>query len=125
VLVPGYPLRNPAHAWVAELVLARGLPGRSVGLYLEQPYVWWREPDEPRLPPQLSHLVPARLRWESLPSDRRSRRAKRRACRAYGSQTPLLRGRRRSLPIEWRVALYERRRGGETVAWLPPAELRR
>jgi LmbE family N-acetylglucosaminyl deacetylase len=38
VLVPGYPLSHPDHAWASALVLAMGLQV-PVGLYAEQPYL--------------------------------------------------------------------------------------
>jgi LmbE family N-acetylglucosaminyl deacetylase len=73
VLVPGWPLTHPDHAWLNRLVVER-LPASSVGLYAEQPYT---------------------LRERSAPFDRvevgmRDRLAKWRAIRAYESQLPLL-----------------------------------
>lgn len=117
LLVPGFPLRNPAHSWLSNLVLERARAGVRVGLYLEQPYVSWRSREEPE-PLEAAAPPAAGAVWSVILSARPHRRAKRAACRAYRSQLPLLRGRLRSLPVVWRVALYELRRGGESVAWL-------
>lgn len=117
LLVPGFPLRNPAHAWLSSFVLERAPAGLRLGLYLEQPYVSWRSREEPE-PLETAAPAAAGAIWSVIESARSHRRAKRAACRAYRSQLPLLRGRLRSLPVVWRIALYEMRRGGESVAWL-------
>jgi len=101
VLVPGYPLEHPDHRRVLELV-SRGFP-TPVALYVEQPYAWRRGRERPQGP----------LRWMPLAASGRDRRTKRRALREYRSQMPLF----GKLPLE-RIALYERRRGGETIALL-------
>jgi LmbE family N-acetylglucosaminyl deacetylase len=99
VLVPGFPLRHPDHLRLLQLASSWGLPA-TVALYVEQPYAW-REPASPNGGPA----------WAPLRGAVRDRRAKRRALRAYRSQLPMF----GKLPLE-RIALYELRRGGETVA---------
>jgi LmbE family N-acetylglucosaminyl deacetylase len=118
VLLPGWPLRNPEHSVLALLVLRLGIHPARLGLYVEQPYVWWRTYAAPDLPPQLADAGVPPPAWVALRVSRSSRRAKRRAARAYRSQLPLLRGRRVSLPVVLRIGLYERRAGGESVAWI-------
>jgi LmbE family N-acetylglucosaminyl deacetylase len=105
VLVPGFPLRHPDHAWLAALVLARSLPDVRVGLYVEQPYTWRLGASPNGGPP-----------WERLPAAADDRAAKRRAAGAYRTQLPLL---GRLIPA--RISLHEARLGGEAVAWLGPA----
>ena len=75
VLVPGFPLTHPDHAWLAGVV-------DGTGRYLEQPY-GRRHGAEPR-------------DYEPVSVSPRDRLAKWRAIRAYRSQLPLL-GMRRSL----------------------------
>lgn len=118
VLLPGFPLTNPDHAWLASLLLRHRLPNPRIGLYLEQPYVRWRKIEQPYVPEGLEPFVSGQLAWKAINAGRAARRLKRRACRAYVSQVRLLRPRQLSLPLEWRVALYEARAGGETIAWL-------
>lgn len=118
VLLPGFPLTNPDHAWLASLLLRHRLPNQRIGLYLEQPYVRWRKIEQPYVPEGLERFVGGQLAWKAIEADGAARRLKRRACHAYASQVRLLRPRQLSLPLEWRVALYEARAGGETIAWL-------
>jgi LmbE family N-acetylglucosaminyl deacetylase len=42
VLTPGFPLAAPDHARLTALLLARGLPGVRLAVYVEQPYATWR-----------------------------------------------------------------------------------
>jgi LmbE family N-acetylglucosaminyl deacetylase len=121
VLVPGWPLKNPEHAVLALLALRIGIASPTIGLYVEQPYVWWRSYDEPGLLPELAAVGVGRPSWTALRATRAGRRAKRRALHAYRSQLKLLRGRPRSLPVQWRIGFYERRAGGEGVGWIAPA----
>ncbi|MGB2875425.1 MAG: PIG-L family deacetylase [Gaiellaceae bacterium] len=100
VLLPGFPLAHPDHARLNALLLGRGLGGARVGLYAEQPYALWAD----RSPPAGWHAPPAGLR---------DRLAKRRACREYVTQLPLL-GER----VLAGIARYEARHGGEAVSWL-------
>jgi len=101
VLVPGFPLMHPDHVWLAALVRERGLPGRRVGHYVEQPYAaaWTPGPTED---------------WEPAGAGALHRLTKLRACRRYASQLPLIAPEARSL---LRVARYEAARGGEAVRW--------
>jgi LmbE family N-acetylglucosaminyl deacetylase len=118
VLLPGYPVSHPDHAWLVSLLLQRGVAARHTGFYVEQPYVPWRGRTEPRLPIAIADHVQRRVEWEPIRSSRLARRRKRSACRAYASQLPLLKGRALSPPLEWRITLGERRAGGELVGWL-------
>jgi LmbE family N-acetylglucosaminyl deacetylase len=100
VLVPGYPLMHEDHVWLAALTRERGLPGRRVGRYVEQPYAaaWTPGPDG----------------WTPLGAGARQRVAKLRACRRYSSQLPLLTEQGATLI---RITRYEAARGGECVSW--------
>jgi LmbE family N-acetylglucosaminyl deacetylase len=118
VLIPGWPLKNPEHAVLALLAFRLGIPAPAIGLYVEQPYVWWRSYVEPGLVPELAAIGVGKPTWTALRASRAGRRAKRRALTAYRSQLRLLRGRTRSLPVRWRISFYERRAGGEGVGWL-------
>ena len=101
VLVPGFPLMHEDHAWLEALVRVRGLPGRRVGRYVEQPYAAaWTS-------------GPAGGQWGALGASARRRLAKRRAWRRYASQLPLLAGEAGF----GRVLRYEVSRGGEWVQW--------
>jgi LmbE family N-acetylglucosaminyl deacetylase len=143
VLVPGYPLTHPDHRWIANLVLSRRneLRGR-MALYAEQPYaagsiIRWRTaaPETQRIARIadagrfLRRLLTggdsldsrleagdARLdgiTWHIARASAGDRRAKATAIKSYSSQlrhvgiAPLVGAR-----------VYERVRGGETVAWL-------
>lgn len=121
VLVPGWPLKNPEHAALALLALRTGIRSPTIGLYVEQPYVWWRSYVEPSLLPELAAVGVESPAWTAIRATRAGRRAKRRALSAYRSQVKLLRGRRHSLPVGWRISVYERRAGGEGVGWVAVA----
>lgn len=113
VLVPGFPLGHPDHAWLAGLAAGRRPPGWRLGLYVEQPYAVGagRPRDRGRLGIDAAWTVePARLG---------SRRAKRRAIEAYASQLPQLAAGRGGSWNDLRDEMrrLERRRGGERVAW--------
>ena len=77
VLVPGFPLSHPDHAWLAEL-LAGALGRWRVGRYAEQPYTRRAAAD------------PAGAGFERVPARLDDRIAKWRAIRCYASQLPLL-----------------------------------
>jgi LmbE family N-acetylglucosaminyl deacetylase len=101
VLIPGFPLMHEDHAWLEALVGACGLPGRRIGRYVEQPYAaaWTSGPGGGE--------------WGAVGATARHRLAKRRACRRYASQLPLLAG---DTDLG-RVTRYEASRGGEYVLW--------
>ena len=116
VLVPGYPLRHADHRWLHELVTRRRPPEWDLGVYVEQPYALRRRPERDTDPASPA----AGLRFASIPSFRRERRAKRRACRAYDSQLRVLAKPIAATPrgLVHRIERVERARGGEQVAWL-------
>jgi LmbE family N-acetylglucosaminyl deacetylase len=95
VLVPGFPLTHPDHAWLAALLQGR-LPAAGLALYAEQPYTL-RDGSAP---------------FELATTDVRARLAKWRAIREYRWQLPLL-GMRRSL----RRAPLRLAWAAERVAW--------
>lgn len=113
VMVPGFPLSHPDHAWLARLALGR--PTRSrIGLYLEQPYAYHDRDSVPsRVPDPIVGRVGS-LAWRPLRAARRDRRAKRRAIAEYRSQ---LRSLSRRPFLTTRLSMYERRRG-EAAAWI-------
>jgi LmbE family N-acetylglucosaminyl deacetylase len=79
VLVPGFPLRNDDHAWLAGLFHERPLSAR-LGRYVEQPYAYAVRKEQ-----SLSDAE-----WEKprvTPADRLRKRS---AVREYASQLPLL-----------------------------------
>ena len=114
ILLPGYPLSHPDHAWVAEL-LSVSL-GPRVALYAEQPYTRRAGPAAP-----VPNLVVDGCGDEAFERVRvrpRDRLAKWRAIRHYRSQLPLL-GMRRSI----RRGPHRYALDPEWVAWgsyLPP-----
>lgn len=79
VLIPGFPLKNDDHAWLARLFDERPLPGR-VGRYVEQPYAYTARKEQP-----LSGEA-----WEKSRVMFGDRLRKRRAVGQYTSQLPLL-----------------------------------
>jgi LmbE family N-acetylglucosaminyl deacetylase len=103
VLLPGFPLIHDDHAWLLALARREGLPGRRVGLYVEQPYAAARAP-----------RLPAADGWAPLAAALPHRVAKLRACRRYASQLPLL---QRGRPVLLPLTRYEAARGGEAVRW--------
>ncbi len=104
VLLPGYPLSHPDHAWLVAALEPVALDS-SVGRYAEQPYTRRSEPAPSSFEP-----VPARLR---------DRVAKWRAVREYRSQLPLL-GMRRSLTRGAHVTAFTAEAISWQVATLPP-----
>jgi len=99
VLVPGFPLSHPDHAWLAEL-LTGAMGHWRVGRYAEQPYTLRAGSD-----PAGAGFAPAPVRLDD-------RIAKWRAIRCYGSQLPLLamRGSLRRGPHRYAAAR-------EWIAW--------
>ena len=101
VLVPGFPLSHPDHAWLAEL-LAGSLGRWRVGRYAEQPYTRRAAAD------------PGGAGFARAPVRLDDRIAKWRAIRCYASQLPLLamRGSLRRGPHRYAA-------GREWIAWRP------
>ena len=96
VLVPGFPLQHPEHAWLHDLVLSNAPAGTHIVLYAEQPYVRWTGANPP------AAFAPAE---PSL----RDRLSKARAVACYASQlAPLGRSGRMG-------ALRELRRAGDEL----------
>ena len=106
LLVPGFPLVNPDHAWVRALFEGWELPCRRLGLYAEQPYRFRSAGARPG------------DGWISAGRDPRDVWKKRRAILAYRSQMKLLGlDRHRNSKLN-RMLLHERIRGGEAIAWV-------
>lgn len=80
VLVPGFPLRNDDHAWLAGLFDERPPPSTRLGRYVEQPYAYMVRKGQPL----------SGAEWEKPRVTLADRLSKRRAVRAYASQLPLL-----------------------------------
>lgn len=118
VLAPGFPLLHADHAWLARLVRdSFPLPGR-IALYVEQPYATWYRHDRAR--PELMRapelLGGAVASWFPVRPGLLDWVAKQRALRAFRSQLAVM---ARPLPrVPLAIALYEARRGGETLAWI-------
>jgi LmbE family N-acetylglucosaminyl deacetylase len=116
-LMPGFPLVHPDHAELSQLLLGAALPCR-VGLYAEQPYLFW---ERKALPPAMrasaiEPLLKGDLEWTRPRISRADRDLKRRAVRCYRSQL-------RSLGLAhiglYRMLWHEASRGGEAIAWMP------
>jgi len=121
VLVPGFPLTNPDHAWVAELLTGRQLPSGRLGLYAEQPYRYRARGEKPRLevPASARHGLSGAVEWTKTRAGIADHRLKRRAILAYASQMPLLgfaARRHRKLDL---MLIHEAFHGGEALAWFP------
>jgi LmbE family N-acetylglucosaminyl deacetylase len=78
VLVPGFPLENDDHAWLARLFDEHPLPAR-VGRYVEQPYAYTARKEQPLAG-----------QWEKSRVTYADRLRKRRAVGQYRSQLALL-----------------------------------
>jgi LmbE family N-acetylglucosaminyl deacetylase len=117
-LIPGFPLTNPDHAWLARTLLRTSLPCSRVGLYAEQPYRYKARKDARRLQAPEFISAGAASRWIRPAAGGSARRTKRRAILAYRSQMPLL-GFARD---DWRtldaMLRHEALRRGEAVLWL-------
>ena len=100
VLLPGFPLSHPDHAWLAQTLAGEPLAGQ-VGGYAEQPYTR-RAGAEPEAP------------FGRVRTQLRDRLAKWRAIRFYRSQIALL-GMRRSV----RRGPHRYAFSPEWVAWAP------
>jgi LmbE family N-acetylglucosaminyl deacetylase len=80
VLIPGFPLRNDDHAWLARLFDERPPFSARLGRYMEQPYAYVVRKEQP---------LPG-AEWEKSRVTPADRIRKRRAVREYASQLPLL-----------------------------------
>ncbi|MGQ0669595.1 MAG: PIG-L deacetylase family protein [Actinomycetota bacterium] len=118
ILLPGFPLIHPDHAWVAKLMLTQRPLAARLGLYVEQPYASRRGVGPPEVPAAIRPLVEDSPSWAPIAVGPEHLEVKRRAVSAYGSQLRPLRRRQPMLLV--RVSRYERHRGGEAVAWLSP-----
>lgn len=102
LLVPGFPLRHPDHAWLTRLVVERRTElSPTLGFYAEQPYARSAFDQGDRLP----------LEFSRVPTNAADRLAKLRAASQYRSQLRPLGPRIliRALGEEWL-------RGGELLA---------
>jgi len=117
VLVPGYPLLHPDHAYLSELLLRKGLPGRRTVLYAEQPYAYTNNmaPSGSAIAAPLKAVVGAPISWTRVRTERTQRQAKLKAVRCYRTQLRHLGLRNIGL---YRMLWRERGQGGEAVAWL-------
>jgi LmbE family N-acetylglucosaminyl deacetylase len=121
VLIPGFPLTNEDHAWLARLLAERPVPCVRTGLYAEQPYRYMVRAESPRpvVPPLLRQGMSGAIGWTGTTARLSDRRLKRKAILAYASQLPMLglaamRGRKLRLML-----LHEALHRGEAIAWLP------
>jgi LmbE family N-acetylglucosaminyl deacetylase len=103
VLLPGFPLTHPDHAWVSQL-FADDVEAERLGLYVEQPYAIWAH----------QHPDGDGRTWTTLATTRRDQLKKLRACRAYRSQIAPIGGLRVILAVLAHEALH----GGESIAWV-------
>jgi hypothetical protein len=110
VLLPGFPLKNEDHDWLARLLLDTRLPAARIGFYVEQPYAA-RLREAPA-----AILAPGS--WLTVETGPAEQFAKVRACRAYRSQIEPLGG----LRVVLAVLKYEAQRGGESISWPDDSE---
>jgi LmbE family N-acetylglucosaminyl deacetylase len=126
VLVPGWPLRHPDHALLADALLTQDPLAATVGVYVEQPYAVsppLRRPyvDRPGATPPAGGISPRagerldRVLWRTSRHGAAAWQLKQHAIAAYASQVPELGPALRS-----RIAAYELPRRGETIGWLAP-----
>jgi LmbE family N-acetylglucosaminyl deacetylase len=106
VLLPGFPLSHPDHAWLLTALVGEPAPDAEprLGLYAEQPYTH-RVAERPRAPDWVG------TEFELVPATIGDRAKKWRAIRCYRSQLPLL-GMHRSPRRGPHSILWE-----EAVAW--------
>lgn len=117
VLIPGWPLVNPDHAWLSTLLLRRHRELGPIGLYAEQPYAFQNAKGTSERPSAVEAMDPQAAEWECLPIAKRDRQLKRKAVECYASQV-------RQLGLGYiglrRLLADERKRGGESVCWVSP-----
>jgi LmbE family N-acetylglucosaminyl deacetylase len=138
VLIPGFPLEHADHAALSQALLVAGLNCRRLGLYVEQPYAYYRRAT-PRGPveamPALVETAAlpwqraaanftwqraaANYTWQGAAATSRHRHLKLRAVKQYQSQLRPLGLRQTGLGhLRVRRMLWrEARQGGETIAW--------
>jgi LmbE family N-acetylglucosaminyl deacetylase len=80
LLLPGYPLAHPDHAWVTEALFSKASEGLHVGFYVEQPYARQNSGGP------TSDGRRSSVRWDNFSASIADRLTKGRACRAYRSQ---------------------------------------
>jgi LmbE family N-acetylglucosaminyl deacetylase len=117
VVVPGFPLTNPDHAWVSDLFTER-LSTVQLGLYAEQPYRYLvrRERSSPEPPPAFDRQPS--VAWTTTWPGLAGYRLKRKAIRAYASQLPLLGFASRIHRTLDLMLLHEAFQRGEAIAWV-------
>jgi LmbE family N-acetylglucosaminyl deacetylase len=123
VVLPGYPLTHPDHAWLVEVIASGGILNGRIGLYAEQPYAFRERAAMPHpvASEWLEDLVGSRIVFERVRTVRRDQLAKLRAVRRYRSQLRLLAlSRRGGIPLLHLIS-SEARLGGEAIAWISPA----
>lgn len=116
VLIPGWPLENSDHEWLSEILLRTRAQCGRFGLYVEQPYAFYRRERVPvSVAASLRPLLETIPAWRPLAVSRIDRQLKRQAITAYRSQS-------RQLGLRFlgvhRLLLHERTQGGEAIAWL-------
>jgi LmbE family N-acetylglucosaminyl deacetylase len=117
VLIPGFPLAHADHAYLAKILLTKGLNGQRIALYLEQPYSFAQKktPSGSAVAPALEPIITRSLAWTHMRTPRKYRRTKAQAVRSYRSQLFHLGLRNLGLQrMLWREAMH----GGEAIAWL-------
>jgi LmbE family N-acetylglucosaminyl deacetylase len=77
VLIPGWPLHNADHRWLADFFARHPSEVAHLGRYVEQPYAYNSNEKRPR-------------EWSRVRVHFRDRLRKQRALRSYASQLPLL-----------------------------------
>jgi LmbE family N-acetylglucosaminyl deacetylase len=116
-LIPGYPLVHRDHVQLSRLLLREGLNGIPLGLYAEQPYVFYdrRTRRQPVIASAIESMLAGPPAWAYQRLSRPQRQLKARAIRAYQSQL-------RQLGLSrWgvlRLLHHEGSLGGEAIAWL-------
>ena len=113
LLLPGFPLNNEDHDWLARLLLEGSPRSVRIGLYAEQPYAA-RARETP------AAILEPGGPWLTLEAATTDQFVKLRACRAYRSQIEPLGG----LRVLLSVLKYEAQRGGESISWLEDQERR-
>jgi LmbE family N-acetylglucosaminyl deacetylase len=112
LLVPGFPLEHPDHAWLFGLLSRHADDLPPLGLYAEQPYseaAWFRT----RRLPSGNPIGDEPIDWKRRRPSLRAWRLKQQALWAYRSQLRAMARPAARVPL--RVALYELWRGGECL----------